>query len=208
MKRKMVMVILLMAIFVSNASSITQSHEIQINKEFSIINNRMLNVVKYPFNGDYINATQAGLEQFQAGSMSSEDGKYKIISGKFVSIKNTNKFTKLIIEQGNASDEMKVLAVGERWDVGGGWAITAMAIDAWGSPRQVWLELSKDGVVKKDKILFEGQIFTYVEKSFAGESDVPLFLTYVDSAFTGELTDMVQLRYTWALSTDPIILRR
>ncbi len=208
MKRKMVIVILLMAIFVSNVSAITQSKEVQINKEFSIFQNKMLNVVKYPFNGDYTSAAQAGLEQFQAGSMSSEDGKYKIINQKFVSIKNTNKFTKLIIEQGNASNEKKVLAVGETWNVGGGWAITAMSIDAWGSPRQVWLELSKDGIVKDDRVLAEGQIYTYVEKSFAGESDVPLFLTYVDSAFTGELTDMVQLRYTWALSTNPIIIRR
>ncbi len=207
MKRKIVIVILLMAIFVSNVSAITQSNEIQINQEFSIIHNEMLNVVKYPFNGDYASAAQAGLEQFQAGSMSSEDGKYKIVGQKFVSIKNTNKLTKLIIEQGNASYEKKVLAVGEKWNVGGGWAITAMAIDAGATPRQVWLQLSKGGIVKDDRVLAEGQIYTYVEKSFAGESDVPLFLTYVDSVFAGAYYDLVQLRYTWALSTKPIIIR-
>lgn len=120
MKRKIVMAILLMAIFVSNVSAITQSHEIQLINEFSIIHNKMLNVVKYPFNGDYTSAAHAGLEQFQAGSMSSEDGKYKIVGQKYVSIKNKiNKLTKLIIEQGNASYEKKVLAVGETWDVGG-----------------------------------------------------------------------------------------
>ncbi|MCE8426410.1 MAG: hypothetical protein J5U17_11615, partial [Candidatus Methanoperedens sp.] len=38
------------------------------------------------------------------------------------------------------------------------------------------------------------------EKSVAGESDVPLFVTYVDSVFAGATSDMVQLRYTWAIS--------
>ncbi len=36
---------------------------------------------------------------------------------------------------------------------------------------------------------------------FAGETDVPLFVTYVDSVFAGATTDMVQLRYTWAVDT-------
>jgi hypothetical protein len=41
--------------------------------------NKMLYVVKYPFNGNYAAAAQAGLGGFQAGSMSSEDGKYKVV---------------------------------------------------------------------------------------------------------------------------------
>ncbi len=169
----------------------------------------MLNVVTYPFNGDYTSAAQAGLEQFQAGSMSSESGKYKIVIQKYVSIKNKmNKLTRLIIEQGNGEYEKKVLAVGETWDVGGGWAITAEAIDARTDPRQVWLSLSQNGTKKDDKVVSYGQIYTYVEKSFAGETDVPMFVTYVDSIFTGQYSDLVQLRYTWALDTKPIIIKR
>lgn len=203
------MVILLMATFVSNVNAITQSHEIQLINEFSIFHNKMLNVVTYSFNGDYTSAAQAGLEQFQAGSMSSEGGKYKIVIQKYVSIKNKiNKLTKLIIEQGNGESEKKVLAVGETWDVGGGWALTAVAIDAKASPRQVWLLLSQNGTKKDDKVVNQGQIYTYVERIFAGETDVPMFVTYVDSIFADETSDMVQLRYTWALNTNPIIIKR
>jgi len=68
--------------------------------------------------------------------------------------------------------------------------------------------LSKNGTKKDDKVLIQGQIYTYVEKSFAGEPDVPLFVTYVDSIFAGVNGDMVQLRYTWALDTNPIIITR
>ncbi len=209
MKRKMVMVILLLAVFVSNVNAITQSQEIQLIDEFGIFHNKMLNVVTYPFNGDYASAAQAGLEQFQAGSMSSEDGKYKIAIQKYVSIKNKiNKLTKLIIEQGNGESEKKVLAVGETWDVGGGWALTAVAIDAKSDPRQVWLSLSQNGTKKDDKVVLQGQIYTYVEKIFAGETDVPMFVTYVDSIFAGQNTDLAQLRYTWALDTNPIVIKR
>lgn len=209
MKRNIVIAILLMAIFVSNVSAITQSQEIQLINEFSIIHNKMLNVVMYPFNGNYTSAANAGLGEFQAGSMSSEDGKYKIVGQKYVSIKNKmNKFAKLVIEQGPTTSEKKVLFVGETWYVGDGWTLTAESIDARSSPRQVWLSLSKDGVKKDDKVLIQGQIYTYVEKSFAGELDVPLFVTYVDSIFAGATSDAVQLRYTWALDTNPIIITR
>jgi S-layer protein (TIGR01567 family) len=112
-----------------------------------------------------------------------------------------NKLAQLIIEQGTSSSEKKSLTVGETWDIGGGWTLTAQSIDAKATPRQAWLVLSKDGVKKDDKVIMQGQVYTYTEKSIAGESDVPLFVTYVDSVFAGATSDMVQLRYTWAIST-------
>ncbi|MCZ7384199.1 MAG: putative baseplate assembly protein [Candidatus Methanoperedens sp.] len=124
-----------------------------------------------------------------------KDEPYVAINGK------SNKIAKIIIEQGISSSEKKSLAVGESWDIGSGWKLTANTVDAKSSPRQVWLTLSKDGVTKEDKILSPGQVFTYVEKSIAGESDVPLFVTYIDSVFAGATSDTVQLRYTWAADT-------
>ncbi|MDO9098849.1 MAG: S-layer protein domain-containing protein, partial [Candidatus Methanoperedens sp.] len=119
----------------------------------------------------------------------------------FVAIKDkVNKLSKLIIEQGNATAEKKSLTIGETWDVGDGWTVTAQSIDAKASPRQVWLVLSKDGVKLDDKVIAQNGTYVYVEKSFAGETDVPLFVTYVDSVFAGATSDMVQLRYTWAIS--------
>jgi len=152
------------------------------------------------------NAANAGLENFDAGDMAADQGYYSIVGwqgDKYVGIKNkTNKLAKLLIEQGNAVSEKKSLVVGETWDdIGGGWTLTAQAIDAKASPRQAWLVISKDGVKKDDKIVTQGKIYTYVEKTIGGETDVPLFVTYVDSIFTGATSDMVQLRYTWAIDT-------
>ena len=135
----------------------------------------------------------------------SGNGKYPIIGWQtqpYIPVKsNAKKLAKLIIEQGNATSEKKSLTVGETWDIGDGWTLTAQSIDAKASPRQVWLVLSKDGVKKDDKVIGQGGVYIYIEKSFAGESDVPLFITYVDSVFAGATSDIVQLRYTWAIST-------
>ncbi|MFZ3060051.1 MAG: S-layer protein domain-containing protein [Candidatus Methanoperedens sp.] len=131
------------------------------------------------------------------------DGQYNILSWQgqpYITIKGkANKLSKLIIEQGSA--EKKFLTVGETWDIGDGWTLTAQSIDARATPRQVWFVLSKDGIKLDDRVIAEGQAYVYIEKSFAGEIDVPLFVTYTDSIFAGSTSDMVQLRYTWAIST-------
>lgn len=123
---------------------------------------------------------------------------YVALNGK------AKKLVKLVIEQGKAAVEKKTLTTGEKWDVGKGWTLMAQSVDAKASPRQVWLVLSKDGVKKDDKIAYMNQVYTYVEKSIGGESDVPLFVTNIDSIFSGATADMVQLRYTWAVDTSVI----
>jgi hypothetical protein len=110
-----------------------------------------------------------------------------------------DKLTKLVIEQGTEASEKKTLAVGETWNIGNGWTLIASSVNANTTPKQVWLTLNKDGVKKDDKILSSGTpdakpVYTYVETSIAGEVDVPMFVTYVDSVFTGATSDMVQLR--------------
>lgn len=164
---------------------------------------KTLNVVKYAFNNNYSAAANAGLEKFDAGDMAVSAGQYNIVGWQaqpYVGIKNHSyKLAKLIIEQGNATSEKKTLTVGETWDIGGGWQLTANAIDAKAIPRQVWLTLSKDGIKKDDKVVAQGNVYTYVERRVGGESDVPLFVTYIDRVFAGATSDMVQLRYTWAL---------
>lgn len=111
-----------------------------------------------------------------------------------------NRLSEIIIEQDSAITSKKLLGVGETWDVGHGWALTAQSIDAKATPRQVWITLSYNGQKLDDKVLAQGNVYTYVEKNIAGELDVPLFVTYVDAIFSGAMTDMVQLRYTWAVS--------
>ncbi|MCZ7357641.1 MAG: S-layer protein domain-containing protein [Candidatus Methanoperedens sp.] len=151
-----------------------------------------------------INATDSDMLKINA----SGTGKYPILGWQaqpYIPVKsNAKKLAKLIIEQGNATNEKKSLTVGETWDIGDGWTLSAQSIDAKASPRQAWLVLSKDGVKKDDKVIGQGGVYTYIEKSFAGETDVPLFVTYVDSVFAGATSDMVQLRYTWAIGTSVI----
>ncbi len=168
---------------------------------------RKLNVVTALNLTDYTTMISRGLERAQSGQ-AFENGQYHVVNWqgqKYVALNGkVNKLAKLVMEQGLT--EKKSLRVGETWDVGGGWALTANSIDARASPRQVWLTLSKDGVKKDDKVVTAGSpdaisIYTYVESSIGGESDVPLFVTYVDSIFDGTTSDIVELRYTWALST-------
>ncbi len=157
-----------------------------------------------------LNADQAaaeGLEQTGFGK-GFENGFYYILGWqgeKHVAVNGkVDKLSKLVIEQGTSAADKKTLTVGETWNVGDGWELKANSIDAKATPRQVWFTLSKDGIVKDDRVLSAGYggtpIFTFVEKSLGGETDVPVFVTYVDSVFTGATTDMVQLRYTWAIS--------
>ncbi len=164
---------------------------------------KMLRVVSEWYGGNVSAAAEAGLNETGAGQ-AFDGGNYYIIdwqAQRYVALNSkVDKLTKLIIEQETMSD-IKTLQVGETWNIGDGWAITANSIDTNATPRQAWLTLSKDGVKKDDKIVSAVKpIYTYVEKSIAGESDAPLFVTFVDIIRTAG-SDRIQLRYTWAIST-------
>ncbi|MDD5616300.1 MAG: S-layer protein domain-containing protein [Candidatus Methanoperedens sp.] len=169
---------------------------------------KLLKAVEQKYNSSGDLAAADGLEHFEAGKMATPSGYYTIIgwqAEKYVAIKmRANKLSKLLVEHGTSSAEKKTMTVGETWEIGGGYTLTANSIDAKASPRQVWLTLSKDGVKKDDKVVTSGSgsdpIYTYSEKSLCGETDVPILVTYVDSVFAGATTDMVQFRYTWLIS--------
>ena len=110
-----------------------------------------------------------------------------------------NKLAKLVYEQ-TATDK-KTLTIGDVWEIGDGYTLTAQSIDTSTSPRQAWIALSKDGVKLDDKIIVQGQAYTYTKASLASETDVPVFVTYVDSVFAGATTDILQLKYTWLVSS-------
>ncbi len=119
---------------------------------------------------------------------------YVAINGK------ANKLAKLIKEQDKL--EKQTLKLGTSWNLGEGFNLTVDALDTKASPRQAWLSFSKDGKTFDNKVVNEGEVYTYVEKSVSGESDVPVFVTYVESIFTGAegMSAFVQLRYTWLIS--------
>ena len=144
-----------------------------------------------------------GLNENLAKPSSPAKGGYYAIVGwmaeKYIAVNGkNNKLSKLILEQDTADKE--TLQVGGKWDLGGGYTLTAQSIDAKASPRQAWLVLSKDDVKLDDKVVEQGKVYTYTMKNLAGESDVPIFVTYADSVFAGANSDMVQLKYTWLIS--------
>jgi len=110
-----------------------------------------------------------------------------------------NKLAKIVYE--DIATAKKTLTIGDVWEIGDGYTLTAQSIDTSTSPRQAWLALSKDGVKLDDKIIVQGQVYTYTKASLASETDVPIFVTYVDSVFAGATTDILQLKYTWLIST-------
>jgi S-layer protein (TIGR01567 family) len=120
--------------------------------------------------------------------------RYVAVNGK------ANKLAKLVYEQDRR--DKKTLKLGEAWNLGEGYNLTVDAFDTGVSPRQASLSLSKDGKVFDMKVLHEGEVYTYVEKNLQGESDFPLFVTYVNGIFTGAegMASVVQLRYTWVIS--------
>ncbi len=134
-------------------------------------------------------------------------GKLGWMGEEFVALSgNAKKISKLFIEQEDGAGEKKTLTVGESWQIGD-WTLTANAIDAKAEPKQVWLTLSYNGQMVDDRVVIQGEVYTYIEKSIAGESDVPVFATYVDNVLAGATSDMVQLRFTWAISRDVIEIR-
>lgn len=127
--------------------------------------------------------------------------RYVAVNGK------ANKLAKLIMEQ--KKDEKQTLNLGTVWDLGEGYNLTVEALDTRSSPRQAWLSLNKDGKTLDNKVVNEGDVYTYIAKSVSGESDVPIYITYVESIFTGAegMSAFVQFRYTWLISMNVLEIK-
>jgi S-layer protein (TIGR01567 family) len=168
-----------------------------------------LALVDYIFQGNAQDAISNGLRNFESGQMGPDEGTYNVVGWmgeEYVGINNKpNKLARLIIEQD--SSEKKTLVSGETWEIGEGWNLTVQSIDSRTMPRQAMFLLSKDGVTKDMKVTAQGKVYTYIEKSIGGESDVPVFVTYIDNVFAGPTSDMVQLKYTWAIDTSVIDIK-
>lgn len=88
-----------------------------------------------------------------------------------------------------ATTERQVtLKVGEPLDVGNGWAVQAQSIDA--STMSVWLVLGKDGAIKENKIVAQGEVYSYE----TGDAEVPRIVIAIDAVNAGATDDTVQIR--------------
>jgi S-layer protein (TIGR01567 family) len=189
------------------ASSLTaSSREIQkekllyntsrINQKYGVFSNVNKNVE----NGLEYNSTTTVFTKSTTGGYYARLGwfgeVYVAVNGK------ANKLARLLIDHGSNIKDKKTLKVGTIWELGEGYNLTIEALDTKTSPRQALLSFSKDGKTIDNRVVNEGEVYTYIEKSIGGESDVPVFVTYVESIFTGAdgMSSFVQLRYTWLIS--------
>ena len=118
-----------------------------------------------------------------------------------VAINNkANKLCKLLVEF--EEGDRKTLAKGEKWDLGGGFTLTAKQINL--HDHSVWLSLSKNGKKLDMQIITtstgnkQDRVYTYTQ-DMGGEIDVPVFSCYVQAVFRGTDTNMAQIRYVFLI---------
>jgi S-layer protein (TIGR01567 family) len=114
-----------------------------------------------------------------------------------------NKLAEPLVEFNSA--DTKMLATGEGWDLGGGFALEAKQIDLEGE--KVWFCLCKNGRELDSEIIgvshsdLQDWVYTYTE-DVAGECDVPIFSCYVSAVFRGIYSNLVQIEYVFLIDND------
>ena len=110
---------------------------------------------------------------------------------------NADQLVKLLVEF--EDDDKKTMRMGEPWQLGGGFTLTAMQIDLEGS--KVLFQLTKDGEVLDDEVVSTDStkqdcVYTYTA-DIGNEDDVPVFSCYVDAVFRGTDSNIVQIMYVF-----------
>ncbi len=135
---------------------------------------------------------------------------YAAIGGK------SNKVAEILIDDGEASTGM---VSDETWDLGEGYSLTAQSVysSLYGPrppDREIWiknkngnyigqarLSLRKNGVILKNETIPEGGAFIY-SANLSNETNIPVFVTYLDEVWGGTTMDHAVLKYTWLMSQD------
>ncbi len=121
--------------------------------------------------------------------------KYEAIKGK------SGLLAHVLIDNGTNYLGKKILTDGETWNLGDGYNLTAKSVDSFSSPWRTELVLSRNGIELDEKWMLQGSAFTYTHKNSSEENDLPEFVTYVQSIFSGTAgPNLIELRYTWLLS--------
>ncbi len=133
------------------------------------------------------------------------NGSYKAIgfgANKYAAIKGkSNRLAKILIDNGTGVYEKKILYDGETWEMGEGYNLTVKSIDTRASTWRAQLVLSKNDAELDEKWLSPGSAYTYIGNNSSEENDLPVFVTYLNSIFSGTAApDLIQLQYTWLVS--------
>ena len=118
---------------------------------------------------------------------------------------NASKLSKPLVEFNDT--DTKSLAIGEEWDLGDGFTLTAMAIDLEGG--KVWLSLCRNGSELDNEVIdtsssdLQDRVYTHTE-DVVGEYDVPIFSCYVSEIFRGTDSSMIRVKYVFLIDNDII----
>ncbi|KAB3547300.1 MAG: hypothetical protein C5617_004470, partial [ANME-2 cluster archaeon] len=117
---------------------------------------------------------------------------------------NSDKLCKLLIEFEDG--DRKTLFTGEKWDLGGGFALELMGIADTGDA--VTLRLFKNDIPLKGSLKCintgcceqQDRVYTYTA-DIGGEETIPVFSCYVDVVFKGDIS-YVQLMYAFLIDDE------
>ncbi len=128
--------------------------------------------------------------------------KYVAISTGGSTMPNANKLAKLLVEFESSSDK-KTIVIGEVWDIGGGFTLTARQIDPPGD--LIWLALAKNGRELDETVIDMRESgdrrYMYTE-DISGVDDVVVFFCWVDAIFWGFESNLVQVKYVFLIDND------
>jgi S-layer protein (TIGR01567 family) len=123
---------------------------------------------------------------------------YVAIDGK------ADKLCRLLVEFEDY--DKKTLATGEKWYLGGGFALVPNQIDL--EHDRVWFSLYRDGKEIDSEVIScssgddpQDPVYTYTP-DIGGEDAIPVFSCYVTAVFRGTDSNIVQVKYVFLISDD------
>jgi len=129
---------------------------------------------------------------------------------RYVAINGSaDKLCKLLVEF--EDDNHLTLGYGDKWDLGGGFALVAKQIDTDGE--EVWLSLEKHGGELDDKVVSiwrpggtqQDHVYTFTA-DIGGEENIPVFSCYVHAIFMGKDNNYVMVKYVFLINNDTIAI--
>ena len=184
----------------SNFQSFSHTEELKI--EQAPIDDTHRTIV----NGSLIYSTQPVPRYYQLyigeGIEVKESENYSVISwlgDEYIAVNGKpDKLTNLVFEQKTA--DTKTLQIGETWDLGDGYSLKILQIDA-GNPK-AWMMLNDSSGLIAEDFIIDNQSADYLKTTIANESDVPFFVTYLNKV----TSTAIELKYTWLISQDATVI--
>ena len=120
---------------------------------------------------------------------------YAMVGSKVALNGNSDALVNRLVNEGIDDDHL--LRVGESLSLPGDIKFTPVEIN--GDGKNVCFSLSKDGQEISNKLVNEGELYTHIEEEIMGETEVPVFVTFVETIFSAMNTNLVKITSTWLI---------